>query len=67
MTQYFLHSSLQELCAALHVSRQPVETQKEMLEQLFDAPKDYVLRFYVHILKEYLNNGRVSWLIAMNF
>ncbi|CAI8024691.1 Protein NLRC3, partial [Geodia barretti] len=24
VTQYFLHSSLQELCAALHVSRQPV-------------------------------------------
>ena len=46
VTQYFLHSSLQELCAALHVSRQPVPNQKEMLEHLFEAPKDYVLRFY---------------------
>ncbi|CAI8024694.1 hypothetical protein GBAR_LOCUS14338, partial [Geodia barretti] len=46
VTQYFLHSSLQELCAALHVSRQPVPKQKEMLEQLLEVPQDYVLRFY---------------------
>ena len=46
VTQYFLHSSLQELCAALHVSRQPVQVQREMIKQLLKAPKDYVLRFY---------------------
>ena len=45
-TQYFIHSSLQECCAALHVSKQPIEDQVVMLEKLFAAPKDYVLRFY---------------------
>ena len=46
VTQYFLHSSLQELCAALHVSWQPVPKQREMLNQLFETQHDYVLRFY---------------------
>ena len=45
-TQYFLHSSLQELCAAVHISIQPLPEQERMLELLFDNPKDFVLRFY---------------------
>ena len=44
-TQYFLHSSLQELCAALHI--QNTKTNNiEMLQSLFEVPYDYVLRFY---------------------
>ena len=46
VTQYFLHSSLQELCAALHVSRQPVQRQREMVEEMVLVPRDYMLRFY---------------------
>ena len=45
-TQYFIHSSLQEFCAALHISKQPINDQVIMLEKLFAASKDYVLRFY---------------------
>lgn len=46
ITQYFLHSSLQELCAAIHISTQPIPEQQRMLKMIFVAPKDYVLRFY---------------------
>ena len=45
-TQYFLHSSLQELCAAVHIAMQPIEEQKRLVEMVFDIPKDFVLRFY---------------------
>ena len=45
-TQYFLHSSIQELCAAVHISKQPLSTQKDLIKEVFDKQKDYVLRFY---------------------
>ena len=45
-TQYFLHSSLQELCAAVHISIQEIPVQKGLIKKAFDSPKDYVLRFY---------------------
>ena len=46
MTQYFLHSSLQELCAAVHISAQPIPKQIDLIKRVFDNQNDYVLCFY---------------------
>ena len=45
-TQYFFHSSLQELCAAVYISTQPIPEQIDLIKRVFDNQNDYVLRFY---------------------
>ena len=51
LTQYFLHSSLQQLCAAIHISKQPHPEQEQIVQMLFERKNDYVLRFYSALTK----------------
>ena len=52
ITQYFLHSSLRELCAAIHISMQPIAEQESIVCTLFQEKKNsFVLCFYSALTK----------------
>ena len=52
ITQYFLHSSLRELCAAVHISIQSIAEQESIISMLFQQKKnDFVLFFYSALTK----------------
>ena len=52
ITQYFLHSSLRELCAAIHISMQSIAEQESIISMLFQQKKnDFVLCFYSALTK----------------